>query len=263
MHAAIPFLAILFIVSSSNQKQSQPTAGVNTPARDDKRGTENFPLVVHNDSRPLDEGETNWDRQQADAERSQRTFENRLAALVAVTGLLQIGVLIGQWLLFRRQTNQMVTSERAWFVCRASFNWGRDDLGQVVAQIGFSYENVGKTPGFIKEIGFAVTGRETGKALPSVPPDYSGEDTLQWIPGLPIVPHDNMGRRATWTPTQPDIDACKRGELVIWVHGYVRYSDSFVRELRETRYCLRVVPHLDRRAEEFIIDGPPAYNSAS
>jgi len=165
-----------------------------------------------------------------------------------------------------RQTNYMITSERAWFVCCADLHWDSGKDGNRIARVHFTYENMGKTPGFITEIGFAVNGMKQEQRLPEIPPDYQNEDKTQWIGGrgVPIVPGNNMGRRAEWTPTQAQLDEWQREELTIWVHGYVKYRDCFVEMERETRYCLRLKPSTEGgNTVPFVIDGPPAYNSAT
>ena len=165
-----------------------------------------------------------------------------------------------------KQADHMITSERAWFVCRADMVWDKGEDNKTVGRIGFRYENIGKTAGFITEIGFAVDRLNRGQELPQIPPSYQNGDTSQWTAGrgLLIVPGDNMGRRASWEPTRSQLDSLQKEELLIWVHGYVKYRDSFVEQMRETRYCLRLNPHWgDSDSVSFFIDGPPAYNSAT
>jgi hypothetical protein len=165
-----------------------------------------------------------------------------------------------------RQTNYMITSERAWFVCGADLQWDSGKDGNRIARVHFTYENMGKTPGFITEIGFAVNVMNKEQRLPEIPPDYQSEDKAQWIGGrgVPIVPGGNMGRRADCPLTQAQFDEWQREELTIWVHGYVKYRDCFVEMERETRYCLRLKPSTEGgNAVPFVIDGPPAYNSAT
>ena len=202
---------------------------------------------------------------------------NLILALVGIGGVIAaictLGVLRRQtkanWVAAKaslRQTNYMMTSERAWFVCRADLRWEREGLERVVAHISFTYENIGKTPGFITEIGFAVNGLRKEQKLPEIPLDYGSEDKTEWKDGrgLPILPGDNMGRRADWPATQLQLEEWKRGELIIWVHGYVKYRDCFIERERETRYCLRLNSNTDGgNAVPFFIDGPPAYNSAT
>jgi hypothetical protein len=168
-------------------------------------------------------------------------------------------------LAIKRQANYTVTSERAWFVCRAILQWDQNEYREIIARISYVYENIGKTPGFITEVGFAVTALNETQELPQNPANYRYEDKTEWTGhGLPIIPGDNMGRRAIWKPTQPQLDEWQRRELVIWVHGYVKYRDCFVKRMRETHYCLRLKPGTDERnAVPFVIDGPPAYHRAT
>lgn len=205
------------------------------------------------------------DTQNSSTEKPLARWKRPEWVIVYVTVLYAIAAFL-TLLVLRRQGNHTITSERAWFVCRAFVQWERGESEEETARICFTYENVGKTLGFITEIGFAVTGLKKDQKLPELVQDYQSDDTIQWTGGrgLPIVPGDNMGRRAAWTSTGAQLDEWRRGELVIWVHGYVKYRDSFVRREHETRYCLKWEPSkANSGTVEFSIDGPPAYNSAT
>lgn len=185
--------------------------------------------------------------------------------ILAGVGICGVVAAVCTLLILNRQTNYMITSERAWFVCRADMVWDKGEDNKTVGRIGFRYENIGKTPGFITEIGFAVDVLNSDQELPQIPQSYQNGDTSQWTAGrgLLIVPGDNMGRRASWVPTpQAPLDFLQSEKLIMWVHGYVKYRDSFVEQIRETRYCLRLNPH-GTDSVPFFIDGPPAYNSAT
>jgi hypothetical protein len=257
-------------LASTKQVKSQTSpVSVNLQSVQDPRGTDKTPLIVHENDSPRTPEEAATKNAKEQKENSYRTNEEIIAIFAGFCALLQAVILLMQWAMLRRQTNHMITSERAWFICRVFMIWGRDKTyhNMVVGTIGFKYKNVGQTPGFIREIGFAVTPLPRGEQLPSGPFNYKVADRTEWSEGrgLPIAPKNNMGRRAQFTPTQSELDALKEGTLIIWVHGYVRYHESFTNTIRETRYCVQCKPS-DPYGDEksyFVFDGPPEYNSAT
>jgi hypothetical protein len=246
-------------------------AGKNTPntpppadARSVPRGTENLPLVVHPDSRPRSQAEANWEQEKAAIEASQKHVEVFLTVLVALTGLLQAIILGLQWWLLRRQTNHTVTSERAWFWCKADISWTQNTPNQIIGQVGFTYVNSGKTPGFITEVGFAMDVLEKGKSLPETPGDYASEDFRKWGGrGLLVVPTNTISRLGALAATQAVFAQIKDGTSVVWVHGFVKYRDTFVNRQRESRYCFRWNPSQGTGESSFSMEGPETYNSAT
>ena len=244
-----------------------PTESVNLQSIEDPRGTDKVPLIVHVNDRLRTPEEVARDVAREQKEKSYHTKEDIIAIFAGICALIQAVILLMQWWMLRRQTNHMITSERAWFVCSAFMVWRRDDIGQVVGVVGFKYKNVGQTPGFIREIGFAVTPLREGEELPRAPFKYNAADRTEWVEGrgLPIAPRNNMGRRASFTPTQPQLDALKSEQIILWAHGYIRYRESFTNRIRESRYCLRCKPSDPYGHEKsyFVLDGPPEYNSAT
>ena len=257
------------LASTKTAASQKPPESVNPQSIEDPRGTDKAPLIVHENDSPRTPEETATKTAKEQKENSYRTNEEIIAIFAGVFALIQAVILLMQWAMLRKQTNHMITSERAWFICTAFMLWARDKTyhNLVVGAIGFKYKNVGQTPGFIREIGFAVTPLAGGEKLPPGPFNYEVADKTEWPEGrgLPIAPKNNMGRRAKFTPTQPQLDALKEGTLIIWVHGYVRYHESFTNTIRESRYCLQCKPS-DPYGDEksyFVIDGPPEYNSAT
>jgi hypothetical protein len=231
---------------------------------DDARGTENLPLVVHPDDRPRTKDEADWDREEEATEASQKHTEIILTAAVAATGFLQILVLGLQLWLLSRQTNQIVTSERAWFWCKADISWIKNLPAAYVGQIGFTYVNSGKTPGFITEVGFAMDLLEAGRVLPETPGDYKNEDYTKWAGrGLLVVPNNTISRLGTLAAPQTAYSQIMDGTCVVWVHGFVRYRDIFVNRQRESRYCFRWDPKRGNGESSFSMEGPEAYNNAT
>src|ERR1700722_11205271 len=257
---------ILFalILLMSAQLHPQDNAGGGKKITDDARGTETLPLVVHPDDRPRTQDEANWDREKEVIEASQKHVELYLPGLVALTGLLQVAVLGLQWWLLRRQENHLVTSERAWFWCKAEISWTQHAPNQIIGQVGFTYVNSGKTPGFITEVGFAMDVLEKGKSLPEAPGNYASEDFRKWGGrGLLVVPTNTISRLGALEATQAVFTQIMDGACVVWVHGFVKYRDTFVNRQRESRYCFRWNPNRGNGESSFSMEGPEAYNSAT
>jgi heme/copper-type cytochrome/quinol oxidase subunit 4 len=209
------------LASTKTAASQIPPESVNLQSIEDPRGTDKVPLIVHENDSPRTPEEVAKELAKEQREKSYRTNEEGIAIFAGICALIQAVILLMQWWMLRRQTNHMITSERAWFVCSAFMVWRRDDIGQVMAVVSFKYKNVGQTPGFIREIGFAVTPLGEGEELPRVPFNYNAADTTEWAEGrgLPIAPRNNMGRRASFTPTQPQLDALKSGT---WIHPIPR-----------------------------------------
>jgi hypothetical protein len=159
----------------------------------------------------------------------------------------------------------IVTSDRAWFVCKASIAWERQSPSRLAGDVNFVYINTGQTPGFVTEIGFAIDVLEKDASLPDTPTGYETKDLQRWGGrGIPIAPQDNMGRRGSIETANEVQSGLSSGQLALWIHGYVRYRDVFQTEEHETRYCLRWNPQYANTGDvEFVIDGPQAYNSAT
>jgi len=240
--------------SPSAQIQSNPTT----------RGTENLPLVVHPDSRPRTKDELDWVGTKEASESSQKLIELILTGVVAATGLLQIGVLGLQWWLIRRQNSHTVNSERAWLWCKADIAWSQPNNGTYQAEVGFTFLNSGKTPGFINEIGFAMDVLPIETNLPEIPEDYLDKDFEGWGGrGLLVVPNNTISRLGGLEAEDWVFKQIMSGEQAVWVHGFVRYRDSFVSDQRESRYCFKWNPKRGGGESSFSIQGPDAYNRAT
>ena len=272
----ILLVAFLFAVASSHpQKASvgKQTIGGNPPnppvnsnnqiPDTDKRGTDNLPLIVHADNRPRSQQETEWDQRNADIETAQRRIQTRLTIGIAVTGGLQAILLGFQLIILGKQVKQTITSERAWLICRVD-NLGIPSIAEMVPfGIRFHIENVGKTPGFILEYGWKIEDILREESLPEVPTDYkdSGSD-FAIHDRLAISPQAGITRSGDGVST--DARVLHAGIRVVWVHGYVRYQDSFSRTIHETRTCYKWLPkRANSGAFEFAIAGPSAYNKAT
>jgi hypothetical protein len=205
-----------------------------------------------------------WVAEKERTEASEKHVELVLTGVVAATGLLQIAVLGLQWWLIRRQDSHTVNSERAWFWCKADITWTPLDNGKLQAEVGFTYLNSGKTPGFINEIGFAMDVLPKGISLPDVPEDYSGKDYEKWGGrGLLVVPNNTVSRLGGLEAEGWVFKQIASGEQEVWVHGFVRYRDSFVNDQRESRYCFKWNPQRGGGESSFSIQGPETYIRAT
>jgi hypothetical protein len=184
-----------------------------------------------------------------------------------VVYITAVYVFISAWMLIamKRQTRHLVISERAWFTCKAEISSELEHPNQVNTKVAFIFLNTGKTPGFITEIGFAIDALKEGESLPLIPSGYESKDLAKWGGrGIPIAPQDSMSRFGSIEVSNPAVEQLKTGELVLWVHGYVKYRDTFVQSEHETRYCLKWEPgRAGSGSVEFSIAGPEAYNSAT
>jgi hypothetical protein len=228
------------------------------------RGTENLPLVVHPDNRTRTRSETDWFEGKERTEASQKQAELILTAVVAATGLLQIVVLGLQWWLIRIQTHHTVNSERAWFWCKADIAWSQQKDGKYIAGVGFTFQNSGKTPGFINELGFAMDVLPNETTLPEIPKDYANEDFAKWGGrGLLVVPNNTVSRLGQMEAEPRVFAQIMSGEQDVWIHGFVRYRDTFVGDQRESRYCFKWNPQRGGGESSFSIQGPEVYNRAT
>jgi len=124
--------------------------------------------------------------------------------------------------------------------------------------------NKGKTPAFIVEIGNAIAVLARNERLPAIPSGYEERNIFRSEGrGISIPPEGEAGKGIVHEIEDPT--PFHKGDSILWVHGYVKYRDVFVEEIRETRYCFRCVPSLiiGMNDHSFVIDGPPAYNRAT
>jgi hypothetical protein len=178
-----------------------------------------------------------------------------LAGLGVIGGVIAVITLVT----FKRQTDHMIASERAWIkaiIHNIEILRGAPPIGVVVG-----LKNGGKTPGFVFEIGNVIEILKTKESLPATPREYPPETVFRWEePGLPLAPEDSHGK---WVlKTAQDTERIFNGEDVLWVRGYVKYHDAFSNELRETHFCFRWIPPRPDVGinAQFLIEGPPAYH---
>jgi hypothetical protein len=136
MHKSL-VLAVLGISLALQAQKAKAANPIQKPAdsqqnkyQPEARGTENLPLVVHDDGRSRSNEETKWNQQHESEEASGKRIERYFSGVVALSALLQIAVLFMQWWLFRRQTRIMrgslVQARRAANAARTSANDARE-----------------------------------------------------------------------------------------------------------------------------------------
>jgi hypothetical protein len=158
-----------------------------------------------------------------------------------------------------KQANHVVAAERAWMV--AAMNpLAKTRTRASLYRIAPRLRNRGKTPAFILETAGGAVVLASGDPLPDIIPPLAVEKWEE--PGIPLAPEAEFGGEII----QPfsDEGAVLKGDVVLWVFGYVKYRDALVKDIRESRYCFRWEgPDLGHPEGQFVIDGPPGYNKAT
>ena len=187
-----------------------------------------------------------------------------LAALGVIGGLLALSTLRT----FKRQTEHIVTSERAWMVaepCDPDIPPEIEGMTTGIRHVRFSvrFKNMGKTPAFLLEIRYSGNVLPSKEQLPAVHPEYEEREIFKWEGGgLPLLPQDNIHKNHVNTWAKEPV-LITRGFDVLWVYGYIKYGDAFG-ENRETWFCYRWVEEIEGwQKSGFIKGGPESYNRAT
>ena len=186
-----------------------------------------------------------------------------LAALGIIGGILAVLTLRT----FKRQTDHIVTSERAWMIAEPGDARIPPEIegatGIRWTEFSVRLVNKGKTPAFLLEAGYCGKVLPHGEQLPIIQPPYGEKEISKWDgKGLPLLPNadvrkDHLG---VWANDPVKIT---RSFDVLWVYGYIKYGNAFG-FVRETWYCYRWVPEIERwQVSGFIAGGPESYNYAT
>jgi hypothetical protein len=165
------------------------------------------------------------------------------------------------------QANHILTSERAWMIAEPGDAAIPPEVEGAtgIRWTGFSvrFVNKGKTPAFLMEAACCGKVLPHGEELPAVQAPYGEKEIFKWDgKGLPLLPGADVHKNllGTWANDPVKIT---RGFDVLWIYGYIRYSDAF-ENIRETWYCYRWVHEIERyQASGFIAGGPESYNRAT
>jgi hypothetical protein len=165
------------------------------------------------------------------------------------------------------QANHIVTSERAWMIAEAGDAGIPAEIegatGIRWTEFSVRFVNKGKTPAFLIEAGCCGKVLPHGEELPTIQPPYGEKEIFKWDgKGLPLLPGADVHKNhlGTWANDPVKITS---GFDVLWIYGYIKYSDAF-EFVRETWYCYRWVHEIERyQASGFIAGGPESYNRAT
>jgi hypothetical protein len=165
------------------------------------------------------------------------------------------------------QTNHIITSERAWMIAAPEDAVIPPEVqgatGVRWTEFSVRFVNKGKTPAFLREIGYRGIVLPHGETLPINQPPYEEKEISKWDGnGLPLLPEADVRKNhvGTWANDPVRIS---RGFDVLWVCGYIKYDDAFT-IARETWYCYRWAPEIKgHQVSGFFADGPESYNRAT
>jgi hypothetical protein len=206
--------------------------------------------------------------------------------LLVFVGFIQVGVMVLQWLMYRRQAgimaDQIITTrdtERAWviaspvdnapvlgFIPGGESNMERHLVGADKHNVfSCSFKTTGNSPARLVESAIRYYKVERLEDIPSEP-DYGERIPLN---DLPLVPGDSIGfiQFLEPSPILNRIESVRvtRQECFLYAFGIMVYRDAYTR-LHETRFGF--VYHFplggDPREKGFRRDGlPQAYNQAT
>lgn len=154
----------------------------------------------------------------------------------------------------------VMDSERAWMIAEMN-PLSKSMTGSSTFKIAPRMRNKGKTPAFIVESATSAVVLPKGNSLPKTPNAYPS--VAKWDGrGVPLAPEGEIG--GDFFGEFHDEQGVLKGDWVLWVYGYVKYHDAFLREIRETHYCFRWEPLMnDYKGSQFSIDGLDGYNKAT
>lgn len=157
----------------------------------------------------------------------------------------------------------VMDSERAWMIAGITKIPTSSQEANPLMLVPIQRINKGKTPAFIMEMGSRIEVVGPDEILPSVPSGYRVNNIAKWDGiGAPLAPNGEIGQNLV--DAVPELSQVLAKQKVLWVHGYIRYHDIFLIEVRETYFCFQW--NLQTRGEEgtqWAVDGPEAYNRAT
>jgi hypothetical protein len=160
----------------------------------------------------------------------------------------------------RSLAEHIVASERAWIIAVLPAPI-RSTSKAATFKIATRAENRGRTPAFVTETACAAIVLPKSDSLPKTPPDYPDVTKYDGL-GVPLAPEGGFGGELVGVFT--DEAGVLKGDFVLWVLGYAKYRDVFLKEIRETRYCFQWEPFADGyEHSQFVVGGPEGYNRAT
>jgi hypothetical protein len=170
----------------------------------------------------------------------------------------------------RLQAEHIAASERSWMIPKMKTDQNNLILapfkGRCPVGATCIFENKGKTPAFVLEVGVAIEVIDKGKSLPDIPPPYDPNNVVRWAdPGIVIAPEVAFLRFASKEVDNP-IDIFS-GSKELWAYGYIKYRDIFriAPKVRETKYCFKLLISKTETGikSHFLIEGLDQYNGAT
>jgi hypothetical protein len=273
----------------------RPSDAKTSEPQDSQRGTKESPIFVHILQDPqsqTDAAKTEKDNKRKETVDLVTAWSAGLAALF--TGLLVIvgwggvraavrtlAAIERQVTLMERQTvvlegqtrtNEasvaaLINSERAWVVVSKvwppNLMWESHDLPGRYNTFDFDIQNVGRT--VARLTAFRSTSRVLQRSeAPPIPEYTTNPDELTPIQGRIMAPGETIDHLRIVVLESFDFEkfnSLQRGELIMWIYGYIEYVDLADRTHRN-QFCYRYVnPMEGPLPTKYIPAGPKGYNT--
>jgi hypothetical protein len=272
--ASVPILLAaiqkpLPVLGKDQQQQAQTKSAENQPSASsviaseiDKENTENAERYAYYKAHP---------KEYLKAAFAPANLSNWILAGLGVIGGVIAAITLST---FKRQTDHIITSERAWIVANVKIGHENPIIyrghGLVPVKADCIFKNKGNTPAFIKESGIAIQVIAKDEILPDSPLPYDPKYGAKWEGrGIAVSPKMSFVQ-SVFKDTQDPINILN-GANILYVYGYVKYRDVFTakrlfrRKIHETRYCFKYIPAQPQfgMSAQFIIEGGPAYVRAT
>jgi hypothetical protein len=280
---SLPLVLASFVLldPSAGSKHHQVTTTANAQARaDDQRGSQTSPLFIQVEDAQKEEQRAVEDQRRNEADAAAKVRELRLTLVIALAACIQAFAVCCQIFIYLKQSRLMggslratekaadaallnaqavMNAERAWMVVKGVD--GRplntnSETGLQTALLSIAFENRGRSPAFLLEYAWKLDSLPVGESLPAVPPPTSAyyvSGSTEDPDGFPLAPDApytmrNLGGGVVI----PEPQLVAKGEVIMWLHGWVKYRDVFGR-IQETWFCYRwhrstgiVMPYWDR-----------------
>jgi hypothetical protein len=284
---------LLIVVLASPPNKHQPSAGVEGAAQADQRGTQNAPVIVHEDNRPKNKEEADGYQEHRKEDEQVNRLNRKLSVWLAIVGFLQVIGIGAQTYLYFRQTllmrkslnvsrkaariagksaEALIAAERGWLLLTPTdWNHKLQTFGPAMKtqfqKFPIAIKNVGKTPVRIKAFSMRYMVLDSLSVLPNEP-NYPAPTVYE---GRLLVPQDSYAETVVLEGYENNelgelVQALQFGRKHLYAYGYVEYMDEFNRK-RETRAGFAyeyfwisgaLHPNLTKRQA-----GPPSYNRAT
>lgn len=259
----LKILAIVAIVFSVLAMEAMPTQQ-KVPTKEQQRQSDQF-LPIINQTNNCASAQQNQNA--GDSSPQWHKFVTWPESWTAWAIIVTLGAFIWQGCLMRGHSKHLrslaehvVASERAWVIA-ALPPLVRSTSKTATFRIAPRTKNRGRTPAFVMETACATIILPKNASLPKIPPGYPDVTKYDGL-GVPLAPEGEFG--GDFVGVFTDEAGVLKGDLVLWVLGYVKYRDVFLTEIRETDYCFQWEPFAGGyNGSQFVIGGPEGYNRAT